>query len=115
MVDREVRIELAWRHEKPDGDPLVSVADGRGRSNTAPPMVGLRTAADEASAALADQRSGRVAALDALHALTPSEKTYTMTLWGAARAWSEQDSCRYTVAQRVHSGAFATHRTFGRH
>jgi ABC-2 type transport system ATP-binding protein len=84
MVDREVRLELAWRHEPPDGDPLVSSL--RARAVEHGRRWSVRLPADEARAALADLTSGPLfAALDDFTLSTPSLEDVYLTLGGAAR------------------------------
>jgi ABC-2 type transport system ATP-binding protein len=84
MVDREVRLELAWRHEPPDGDPLVSSL--RARAVEHGRRWSVRLPADEARAALADLTSGPLfAALDDFTLSTPSLEDVYVTLGGAAR------------------------------
>jgi ABC-2 type transport system ATP-binding protein len=84
LVDRDVRLELAWRHDPPDADPLVSSLRAKavehGRRWT------VRLPADEARAALADLTSGPVfGALDDFTLSTPSLEDVYVTLGGAAR------------------------------
>jgi ABC-2 type transport system ATP-binding protein len=83
-VDRDVRLELAWRHDPPDADPLVkalraqAVEHGRRWS--------VRLPADDARAALAELTNGPLfAALDDFTLSTPSLEDVYLTLGGAAR------------------------------
>jgi len=84
QVDRDVRLELAWRRDPPDADPLVislrarAVEHGRRWS--------VRLSADDARAALADLTNGPLfAALDDFTLSTPSLEDVYLTLGGAAR------------------------------
>jgi ABC-2 type transport system ATP-binding protein len=84
MVDREVRLELVWRHDPPDDDPLAislrtrAIEHGRRWS--------VRLPADEARAALAELTNGPLfAALDDFTLSTPSLEDVYLTLGGAAR------------------------------
>ncbi|HEY8728330.1 MAG TPA: ABC transporter ATP-binding protein [Acidothermaceae bacterium] len=84
MVDRDVRLELAWRHDPPDADPLVLSLRARavehGRRWT------VRLPADEAREALAGLTNGPLfAALDDFTLSTPSLEDVYLTLGGAAR------------------------------
>jgi ABC-2 type transport system ATP-binding protein len=84
MVDRDVRLELAWRDEPPANDPLIAallekaVEHGRRWS--------IRLPADEARAALGELTSGPLfAALDDFTLRTPSLEDVYLALGGAAR------------------------------
>jgi ABC-2 type transport system ATP-binding protein len=84
MVDREVRLELAWRHDPPDADPLASSL--RARAVEHGRRWSVRLPADEARAALAELTSGPLfAALDDFTLSTPSLEDVYLTLGGAAR------------------------------
>jgi ABC-2 type transport system ATP-binding protein len=83
-VDRDVRLELAWRDEPPMQDPLVrelhaqAVEHGRRWS--------VRLPADRARAALGELTSGPLfAALDDFTLATPSLEDVYLALGGAAR------------------------------
>lgn len=83
-VDRDVRLELAWRDEPPLHDPLVrelhaqAVEHGRRWS--------VRLPADRARAALGELTSGPLfAALDDFTLATPSLEDVYLALGGAAR------------------------------
>jgi ABC-2 type transport system ATP-binding protein len=84
MVDREVRLELAWRDDPPANDPVVralraqAVEHGRRWS--------VRLPADEARAALGELTGGPLfAALDDFTLTTPSLEDVYLALGGAAR------------------------------
>jgi ABC-2 type transport system ATP-binding protein len=84
MVDRDVRLELAWRHEPPDDDPLV--ASLRARAVEHGRRWSVRLPADDARAALAQLTNGPLfAALDDFTLSTPSLEDVYLTLGGAAR------------------------------
>jgi ABC-2 type transport system ATP-binding protein len=83
MVDRELRLELAWRHDPP-ADPLVSAL--RARAVEHGRRWSVRLPADEARAALAQLANGPLfAALDDFTLTTPSLEDVYLTLGGAAR------------------------------
>jgi ABC-2 type transport system ATP-binding protein len=84
MVDRDVRLELAWRDEPPAQHPLVrflrekAVEHGRRWS--------VRLGADEARAALGELTGGSLfASLDDFTLTTPSLEDVYLALGGAAR------------------------------
>jgi len=84
MVDRDVRLELAWREDPPAGDPLLrrleanAVKHGRRWS--------VRLPADDARAALGELTTGPLfAALDDFTLTTPSLEDVYLALGGAAR------------------------------
>jgi ABC-2 type transport system ATP-binding protein len=84
LVDREVRLELAWRHDPPDDDPLASSL--RARAIEHGRRWSVRLPADEARAALAELTNGPLfAALDDFTLSTPSLEDVYLTLGGAAR------------------------------
>jgi ABC-2 type transport system ATP-binding protein len=84
MVDSDVRLELAWRHDPPDADPLVRSL--RARAVEHGRRWSVRLPADEARAALADLTNGPLfAALDDFTLSTPSLEDVYLTLGGAAR------------------------------
>jgi ABC-2 type transport system ATP-binding protein len=84
LVDREVRLELAWRHDPPDDDPLASSL--RARAVEHGRRWSVRLPADEAHAALAQLTNGPLfAALDDFTLSTPSLEDVYITLGGAAR------------------------------
>jgi ABC-2 type transport system ATP-binding protein len=84
LVDREVRLELAWRHDPPDADPLASSL--RARAIEHGRRWSVRLPADEARAALAELTNGPLfAALDDFTLSTPSLEDVYLTLGGAAR------------------------------
>ena len=84
LVDRELRLELAWRHDPPDADPLVSAL--RARAVEHGRRWSVRLPADEARAALAQLANGPLfAALDDFTLSTPSLEDVYLTLGGAAR------------------------------
>jgi len=84
MVDRDVRLELAWRHDPPDADPLVSSL--RARAVEHGRRWSVRLPADEARDALASLTNGPLfAALDDFTLSTPSLEDVYLTLGGAAR------------------------------
>jgi ABC-2 type transport system ATP-binding protein len=84
MVDREVRLELAWRHDPPDADQLVRSL--RARAVEHGRRWSVRLPADEARAALAELTNGPLfAALDDFTLSTPSLEDVYLTLGGAAR------------------------------
>jgi len=84
LVDREVRLELAWRHDPPDDDPLASSL--RVRAIEHGRRWSVRLPADEARAALAELTNGPLfAALDDFTLSTPSLEDVYLTLGGAAR------------------------------
>jgi ABC-2 type transport system ATP-binding protein len=83
-VDRELRLELAWRHDPPDDDPLVSSL--RARAVEHGRRWSVRLPADEARDALAQLSKGPLfAALDDFTLSTPSLEDVYLTLGGAAR------------------------------
>src|SRR5665213_3297177 len=83
MVDRDVRLELAWRSEPPDADPLVSSL--RARAVQHGRRWSVRLPADEARQALAQLTQGPVyAALDDFTLSTPSLEDVYLALGGAA-------------------------------
>ena len=84
LVDREVRLELVWRHDPPDDDPLA--ASLRARAIEHGRRWNVRLPADEARAALAELTTGPLfAALDDFTLSTPSLEDVYLTLGGAAR------------------------------
>ena len=84
MVDGDVRLELAWRHDPPDADPLVSSL--RARAVEHGRRWSVRLPADEARDALAGLTNGPLfAALDDFTLSTPSLEDVYLTLGGAAR------------------------------
>src|SRR5450432_903 len=84
LVDRELRLELAWRHDPPDDDALVSSL--RARAIEHGRRWSVRLPADEARAALAELTNGPLfAALDNFTLSTPSLEDVYLTLGGAAR------------------------------
>ncbi|MDQ1485654.1 MAG: type transport system ATP-binding protein [Actinomycetota bacterium] len=84
MVDRDVRLELAWRHDPPDADPLV--ASLRGRAVEHGRRWSIRLPAAEARDALAQLTNGPLfAALDDFTLSTPSLEDVYLALGGAAR------------------------------
>ena len=84
MVDRDVRLELAWRHDPPDVDQLVQSL--RARAIEHGRRWSVRLPADEARAALAELTNGPLfAALDDFTLSTPSLEDVYLTLGGAAR------------------------------
>src|SRR5665213_1263840 len=84
LVDREVRLELVWRHDPPDDDPLA--ASLRARAIEHGRRWNVRLPADEARAALAELTNGPLfAALDDFTLSTPSLEDVYLTLGGAAR------------------------------
>lgn len=86
MVDREVRLELAWRHDPPDDDPLVLSL--RAKATEHGRRWSVRMPADEARGALAELTNGPLfAALDDFTLSTPSLEDVYLTLGGAAREW----------------------------
>ena len=84
MVDREVRLELAWRRDPPDDDPLALSL--RARAIEHGRRWSIRLPADEARAALAELTNGPLfAVLDDFTLSTPSLEDVYVTLGGAAR------------------------------
>ena len=84
LVDREVRLELVWRHDPPDDDPLACSL--RARAIEHGRRWSVRLPADEARAALAELTNGPLfAALDDFTLSTPSLEDVYLTLGGAAR------------------------------
>jgi ABC-2 type transport system ATP-binding protein len=84
LVDRDVRLELAWRQEPPDDDPLVRSL--RARAVEQGRRWSVRLPADEARAALSQLTNGPLfAALDDFTLATPSLEDVYLTLGGAAR------------------------------
>jgi ABC-2 type transport system ATP-binding protein len=84
LVDREVRLELAWRHDPPDDDPLACSL--RARAIEHGRRWSVRLPADEARAALAELTNGPLfVALDDFTLSTPSLEDVYLTLGGAAR------------------------------
>jgi ABC-2 type transport system ATP-binding protein len=84
MVDRDVRLELAWRHDPPDADQLVQSL--RARAVEHGRRWSVRLPAAEARAAFAELTNGPLfAALDDFTLSTPSLEDVYLTLGGAAR------------------------------
>jgi ABC-2 type transport system ATP-binding protein len=84
LVDREVRLELVWRHDPPDDDPLAASLAARAIEHGR--RWSVRLPADEARAALAELTNGPLfAALDDFTLSTPSLEDVYLTLGGAAR------------------------------
>ena len=84
MVDGDVRLELAWRHDPPDADPLVSSL--RARAVEHGRRWSVRLPAADARDALAGLTNGPLfAALDDFTLSTPSLEDVYLTLGGAAR------------------------------
>ena len=84
MVDREVRLELAWRRDPPDDDLLALSL--RARAIEHGRRWSIRLPADEARAALAELTNGPLfAVLDDFTLSTPSLEDVYVTLGGAAR------------------------------
>jgi len=83
LVDRDVRLELAWRSEPPASDPLVrrlraqAIEHGRRWS--------VRLSADDARAALGELTTGTLfGALDDFTLTTPSLEDVYLALGGSA-------------------------------
>jgi ABC-2 type transport system ATP-binding protein len=84
MVDRDVRLELAWRDEPPVGDPLVRTLQAKAVEHGR--RWSIRLPADEARAALGELTGGPLfAALDDFTLRTPSLEDVYLALGGAAR------------------------------
>jgi ABC-2 type transport system ATP-binding protein len=83
LVDRDVRLELAWRVEPPADDPLVAAL--RSRSIEHGRRWSVRLDADTARAALGELTAGPLfAALDDFTLTTPSLEDVYLSLGGAA-------------------------------
>ncbi len=82
-VDRDVRLELAWRDDPPSDHPLVESL--RAKAKVRGRRWSVRMSADDARAALAELTGGSVfAALDDFTLTTPSLEDVYLALGGSA-------------------------------